>query len=827
MPHSQNSIPKTYFVPKWKNSTVTSLKSLIEATPEQKEFYSIFKSNYLRGVFLDLHGNTNYALILFFELLNDYKILGDLKMIRSKLEALVLKYPQTKQDAIITLKTAIASISGDCDGQTECIITKDSPLYRSKHEQIDNAKKQNCTWVSPGKEVIVHDYKLLRGNFYIGNSFFVDKQFGNDYEFQKSPYIYASVIDRELIISDVRAKSALFSSYSDMIPRKRDLYLKWLSGNISTEDIPDDILMLHFTGLQLRMFFDLRATTANRIDILNEVIAYKKEFSAVGRINYINVFDYFIDSALTKYFKKEILTFLDPCDIKKMDLRIYRSYVLNSLITPKKVVSKKNAYNFAKKWIYTSFELPEIYDSYAFTIFSDQVDQLLNGRIEAIECSDPYIYVLNYYIDNSSSYTPERASLECNIFESSISVTSLEYTISKCYTPVYEAFKSYIATVRGNVGAVTMDAVLSLPRHIDLSKNEKVASLITFLENKLESNKFPTVEVNDLLHLWSYNYEDQNIPKKNITSILEGLDRLNYGIEPDYRINGISIKPKEQCIIYAKKRHPILLSDSLLHLYQVLKLAVVLSQADGEINSAEKEYCVKNIIDHISHPSQKNHLQAHIEFLSLSKQNIAKAKKGTLPFSTDDLEMVYNFLIGLSFADGPINDLEINAIVKIMTFYEFDCADIHSKIHRIYTGEVVTVHQQSASNQSSLSAKQKTTKSEFKIDLKKLSQIEGDTKEANKILSKIFTTSDAEPSSKPSNINDKLLFILRQLLDKECWQRADVEVICKSQNMMLGYALELINDYSYSRIDDAVVEDQGQTIYVNQQYKEQLLCLNQ
>jgi hypothetical protein len=41
--------------------------------------------------------------------------------------------------------------------------------------------------------------------------------------------------------------------------------------------------------------------------------------------------------------------------------------------------------------------------------------------------------------------------------------------------------------------------------------------------------------------------------------------------------------------------------------------------------------------------------------------------------------------------------------------------------------------------------------------------------------------------------------------------------------VMIGNLLEQINDYAYSIVDDIVVEEDGYTIYVTTEYKEQLI----
>jgi hypothetical protein len=41
--------------------------------------------------------------------------------------------------------------------------------------------------------------------------------------------------------------------------------------------------------------------------------------------------------------------------------------------------------------------------------------------------------------------------------------------------------------------------------------------------------------------------------------------------------------------------------------------------------------------------------------------------------------------------------------------------------------------------------------------------------------------------------------------------------------VMLGRILEQINDYAYSKVDDIVVEEDGDNIYVTTEYKEYLI----
>ena len=89
---------KTYSkgVPKWPHHYVYSYNEIGTASNEQKNFYNIFKSKFISGEYLDLEGNTNYAFILLFDILNEYESHKDISKLERLLKVLAQFYPKTK-----------------------------------------------------------------------------------------------------------------------------------------------------------------------------------------------------------------------------------------------------------------------------------------------------------------------------------------------------------------------------------------------------------------------------------------------------------------------------------------------------------------------------------------------------------------------------------------------------------------------------------------------------------------------------------------------------------------------------------------------------------
>jgi len=102
-------------VPKWAHQYVYSYSELLSATNEQKKFYDVFKINFLNGIYFDLEGNTNYAFILLFDLLDEYEIHKDSFQTEKLLNNLGQFYPKIKSYAMPFLIKKMQA-KGDIEG---------------------------------------------------------------------------------------------------------------------------------------------------------------------------------------------------------------------------------------------------------------------------------------------------------------------------------------------------------------------------------------------------------------------------------------------------------------------------------------------------------------------------------------------------------------------------------------------------------------------------------------------------------------------------------------------------------------------------------------
>jgi hypothetical protein len=84
-------------VPYWRHQYVYAVTDIEAADKDQRRFYKTFKTNFLNDIYMDIEGNSNYAFILLFDLLDDFDRHNDFSRVRKLLLQMALHYPETKR----------------------------------------------------------------------------------------------------------------------------------------------------------------------------------------------------------------------------------------------------------------------------------------------------------------------------------------------------------------------------------------------------------------------------------------------------------------------------------------------------------------------------------------------------------------------------------------------------------------------------------------------------------------------------------------------------------------------------------------------------------
>jgi len=91
------------YPPCWNHFNVSSFDDIEYANKNQKIFYFYFRNKVLNNEFVNIQGNKNYALILHFELHNEYEISGDVKLLYERVNLLLKICPDIKETLLYLL----------------------------------------------------------------------------------------------------------------------------------------------------------------------------------------------------------------------------------------------------------------------------------------------------------------------------------------------------------------------------------------------------------------------------------------------------------------------------------------------------------------------------------------------------------------------------------------------------------------------------------------------------------------------------------------------------------------------------------------------------
>jgi ribosomal protein L20A (L18A) len=218
---NSNSNLKKYSigVPYWEHQYVYSYSEINSSSSEQKKFYAIFKNSFLNGEYLDLEGNTNYAFILLFDLLNEFDNHKDISKLESQLKILGQYYPKTKSYGISFLIQKMEA-NGDCDGVSR-LRAEDVYSYQNYNTDYDywGLGSKYKTKLNLNDEEV----KLLNKLWYPSNNFC-----SVEYCCVEIIKLYNSVIEKlkASYIAEGTTIDAQFLVVADIIARKHFKYNK-------------------------------------------------------------------------------------------------------------------------------------------------------------------------------------------------------------------------------------------------------------------------------------------------------------------------------------------------------------------------------------------------------------------------------------------------------------------------------------------------------------------------------------------------------------------------------------------------------------------------
>lgn len=459
----------------------------------------------------------------------------------------------------------------------------------------------------------------------------------------------------------------------------------------------------------------------------------------------------------------------------------------------------------------------------------------LNGRYLDVENNINYLHALIYDFENDFNQNHDY-----NLFSNRINVLVVNY-------PIMENYRNDTLT------RALLDVIIcNNNRSITIFKE-----LVSFLSTEMTNSNIAVIPVNSILELLNCSTTDENsiyILNVQLKKILRG---LGFGFVPNGEIENKHFTYGDLCVIYKidepitekdyrliEKDYRFLWRFSKKIEYKFIEVFIKLASKlvlEDEIRSTDVKSIDQFITCQLTKVEQEEiplnvtlHLQSVARWrLSSKKPILDKSMKKFIEerLSCVQREIMLHALLRLACNSGYIRPKRIDSLKKFLPLFGIESENIHSLIHQILTDQegFAVVEKKSDAIEYTINGQptypQQPAAPSVIINPKKLRIFEQQTKAAQELLSDIFVEEESTTpqNTKTDNTTSVWMEVLKSLLTKEVWERTEVETMCKGRGVMLGAVLEQINDFAYEKVYDAVIEDDGENIYVTMDYKEQLI----
>lgn len=675
-------------------------------------------------------------------------------------------------------------------------------------------------WKKFGETVEVKGFSISKGLVYVGSSL---QGVYSQYSAEPALINPSYKVDHHVSADHKKVDLPYWSSYSEISAQSRAAYLTWLSSDRDDPDINIGYIFLYYYGLERRVLADVDTSASAR----GELSIIKDEIKRLLKL-------YGSNSSFNNY----AVSLLGYLSDYRGDVDSRPSFYEKSWVLPFEY--KVALGNFAVKGVPLTVEW-----AYAWLLLEPSIYL----RTPAVRCKDEFKKLFfERYKDKfgegiklpvnktrlKQSYRPASSSLlSGRIYEKAIDlpdVSVLSGPINKLIEVAEyctEKLDRYSRILGRNPDkAGTLDAALELPISL---WDEKYQKPLLELKSTIETAGIPaTIKFSKLL---SWLPESKEMNRQKYTALSSRLAELGLAIEPDTRFGGS---------VPSEDTHVVLFKDDISFVSPnprysaaalTLQLAVAVSSADGGTNDAEKSYLINQLEGwlHLD-DAEKRRLKAHLRWLILEGSSLAGMKKRIEMLPTASRENLGDFLTEVAHADNEVSAAEIKVLEQIYKALGLDSSSLYSKLHAP-ASEPVTVQTSNSNNTNfAIPKPKKADKSKIKLDMGKVASLHAESEKISAILGAIFTGEALEESAKEDteiihdekasnnilSLDDLHSSFLRLLCTRPTWTLEELNELAEDRSLMLGGAMENINEAVYEKFDQPFTEGED-PVEINQE----------
>jgi tellurite resistance protein len=409
--------------------------------------------------------------------------------------------------------------------------------------------------------------------------------------------------------------------------------------------------------------------------------------------------------------------------------------------------------------------------------------------------------------------------------------------LSEIWNQAIEELREYDRAHKRAKGApLTAEMYEALPEHLRQGEHPHFDQWCQLLDRSITDDGWTIITVADYASLEGIS-ERRKLTRNQSLHLAETASQLGFALEPDPRITGKLYHWNQRVSVFPATEE---LSQNVASYHAaavLLELGVGIAAADGILDEIELGRLTSHLENQFDLSTQDSCRLEHLRYL-LSKSlesDFGAAKEIQTRLNHEQRKKVGEFLVGIAAADDAISPEEIRALTQAYRALGLTRGDLDQLLRAVESKSESTT-----SGSAAVPA--------FQLDHERIRAILSETEQVTKFLREamrdpetddadeepesgistgvsaaveatslpvagdpppiIVSVSDAGSADGFRDLPGDLQPFARAAVTQSVWTRSDLDQLARQHRVMLGSAIERINEWSYDRLGDALlVED--------------------
>ena len=710
------------------------------------------------------------------------------------------------------------SVAAGSDGQVQF-----SSTTRHRAEPATLARAADQLWLAPESNVMVAHRLIPGGMVYVGPSLLPVAGW-QDCE----PALIVPRLKVARRRSDHSGEGMdYWPSYTQIPDTSRAAYLDWLAGARSHAEAYIGYVFLFFYGLERRLLFDLRYLPERR----GEAPALIAEIQRLRSIYAGHrSFDGYSTSLLqvARALWSEESAWERPPSTVGSDAGELASEVrlaLGQLVAAGKPIPPEWAFAWVTGHPETRLRTPARRCSDEFRqLFARRYHQRF-GHGMVLKPNKRRLKL---------SYRPASASFGSHVefpFPEVPDVSALTKPvrllreIAETVTSELEGYSRLVG--RSPERARSLEGWALLPPELAESRTSPASErLRSWITARLDGGDGAAVAAANLMAHWNCARSDL-MTKGEVTSFARALESLGYGIEPDPRFGGGSIRKGQQVILFPLGPAPIsAASPNYRAATLLLHLAALVASSDGDFRESEQRHLEQHLEQSLHlDVDEVRRLRAHLKWLIAEPPSAAGLKRRLEDVDPGRRQLLADFAIATAGADGAIDRQEISALNKIYRMLGFDPQQAYGDIHSLQTGDTwhpaehpITVRppQHGAAGRAIPDPPPSQVPDTVRValDMDRVERTLAETEVISQVLAEVFAEEPEEPDADEvkrqptpvAGLDARHTELLLALDGRNELSGAEFEALAERLDLLAYGAYETLNEAAFDRANSPLLE---------------------